>query len=208
MFNENGLESEIKAKKRIHGRIEQEEAIEYKVEYCEVSYECEHKQEVDCIKSRPFLIDWEYIVRGRVEYFEIIEDQKVEYCEIIEDQKVEYCEIIEDQKVEIIDYQKVEDINMPKSGYEINLSKEELRLIARERGVKKYENISKSRLIKEINKLKPSKGLKKAKKIVSCLLLKGKRSIGFKPRKKSFCFYRPIKISGAFSDLVLLVISI
>ena len=123
------------------------------------------------------MIDCEYAVREiiedqRVEYCEIIKDQKVEYCEIIEDQKVECCEIIEDQKVQIIDYQKVEDI--PKSGYEINLSKEELRLIARERGVNKYENISKSRLIKEINKLKPSKGLKKPKKIVSSLLLKGK----------------------------------
>ena len=74
------------------------------------------------------MIDCEYAVREiiedqRVEYCEIIKDQKVEYCEIIEDQKVECCEIIEDQKVQIIDYQKVEDI--PKSGYEINLSKEE-----------------------------------------------------------------------------------
>ena len=42
----------------------------------------------------------------------------------------------------------------------LKLSKEELRVIAREKGVKNYENISKSRLIKEINKLKPSKGLK------------------------------------------------
>ena len=195
MFNENGLEyEEIKAKKEyvsvIHRRIEQEEAIEYKAEYCEVNYEYEHKQEVDCIKSRPFLIDCEYIVREiiedqRVEYCEIIEDQKVEYDEITVDQKVECCEIIENQKVEIIDYQKAEDINMPKSGYEIKLSKEELRLIAREGGVKKYENISKSRLVKEINKLKPSKGLKKPKKIVSSLLLKVKRSIGFKSRKKA-----------------------
>ena len=117
----------VKAKKEyvsvIHGRIEQEEAIEYKAEYCEVDYEYEHKQEVDYIKSRPFLIDCEYTV----------------------------CEIIEDQKIE--------DINMLKSDEikKLNLSKEELRLIARERGVKKYESISKSRLIKEINKLKPSK---------------------------------------------------
>ena len=43
----------------------------------------------------------------------------------------------------------------------LNLSKKELRLTARERGVKNYENISKSRLIKEINKLKTSKELKK-----------------------------------------------
>ena len=181
-FNENGLEYEeikklmsVKVKKEyvrvIHGRIEQEEAIEYKVEYCEVNYyEYEHKQEVDCIKSRPFLIGCEYIV------CEIIEDHKVEYCKIIEDQRVEYCE--------------VEDINMLKSDEikKLNLSKKELRLIARERGVKNYENISKSRLIKDINKLKPSKGLKKEekpRKIVGSLLLKGKSSIGFKPRKKA-----------------------
>ena len=131
LFNEIGLEyKEIKAKKEyvsvIHGRIGQEEAIEYKVEYCEVNYEHEHRQEVDSIKSRPFLIGCEYTVRKiiedqRIQYCEIIEDQKVEYCELIEDQKVECCEIIEDQKVETIDYQKVKDINMPKSGYEINL---------------------------------------------------------------------------------------
>ena len=43
--------------------------------------------------------------------------------------------------------------------------------------------------------------MKKPKKIVSSLLLKGKRSIGFKPRKKSKKdVYKPIKISGAFSD--------
>ena len=101
MFNENGLEyEEIKAKKEyvsvIHGRIEQEEAIEYKVEYCEVNYEYKHKQEVDCIKSRPFLIDCEYIVHKK------IEDQRVEYCEIIEDQKVEYCEIIKTKKLNAV----------------------------------------------------------------------------------------------------------
>ena len=45
-----------------HGRIEKGEAIEYKVGYCEVNYyEYEHKQEVDCIKSKPCLIDSEYI---------------------------------------------------------------------------------------------------------------------------------------------------
>ena len=90
LFNENGLEYEeiiklmsIKARKEyvsvIHGRIEQEEAIEYKGNYCEVNYEYEHMQEVDCIKPIPCLIDCEYIV------CEIIEDQKVEYYEIIED---------------------------------------------------------------------------------------------------------------------------
>ena len=176
LFNEsimkqNGLEYEeikklmsIQAKREyvsvIHERIEQEKVIEYKVDYCEVNYcEYEHKQEVDCIKLKPCLIDNEYIV------CEIIEDHKVECCEIIEDHKVECCEITEYQKAEIIEYQKVEDINILKSsGDEIkklNLSKKELKVISRERGVKNYENPSKSRLIKEINKLKPSKGLKK-----------------------------------------------
>ena len=57
MFNENGLEYEdikklmsVKAKKEyvsvIHGRIEQEEAIEYKVEYCEVNYEYKHNKKL------------------------------------------------------------------------------------------------------------------------------------------------------------------
>ena len=111
-------------------------------------------QEVDYIKPKPCLIDSEYIV------CKLIEDQKVEYYKIIEDQKVEYSEIIEDQKTK--------DINMLKSSgnesdeiKKLNLSKKELRLLARERGVKSYKNISKSRLIKKINKLKPSKGLKK-----------------------------------------------
>ena len=118
LFNENGLEYEeiknlmsVKARKEcvsvIHGRIEQEEVIEYWVEYCEVNnYEYKHKQEVDCIKSRPCLIDSKYTV------CESIEDQKVEYCEIIENQKVECCELIEDQKVEIIECCKIiEDQN-------------------------------------------------------------------------------------------------
>ena len=65
MMKENGLYYEeikklmsVKAKKEYvsvtYGRIEQEEVIEYKVEYCEVNYyEYEHEQEVDCFKSRP-----------------------------------------------------------------------------------------------------------------------------------------------------------
>ena len=52
-------------------------------------------------------------------------------------------------------------MNMSKSSIGLDLSKKELKVIARERGVKNYENLSKSRLIKEINKLKPSKGQKK-----------------------------------------------
>ena len=60
MMKQNGLEYEeikklmsVKAKKEyvsvIHERIEQEEVIEYKFDYCEINYECEHMQEVDLL---------------------------------------------------------------------------------------------------------------------------------------------------------------
>ena len=111
------------------------------------------------------MIDCEYIV------CEIIKDQKVEYCEIIEDKKVEYCKITEDQKVEIIEDQKVEDINMLKSSViefdtirKVDLTEHELRVITVLRGVKNYENLSKSSLIKQINKIELSEESKKIKK--------------------------------------------
>ena len=175
LFNENGLEYEeikkllpVKAKKEygnvIYGRIEQEGVIEYKAEYnyYEVNYEYENIQKVDYIESSQCFIECEYIV------CEIIKDQKVEYCEVIEDQKAEYCEIIEDQKVEITEDQKVEDINMLKSSIiesdairKLNLSDDELRVTDMVRGVTNYENLSKGRLIKKNNKLKPSEEPKK-----------------------------------------------
>ena len=65
---------------------------------------------------------------------------------------------------------------------ELGVTVEELKAIARKRVVKNYENLSRIRSVEEIDKLKPSKGIKK-KKIVSSLLLKGK-NIGFKPKKK------------------------
>ena len=65
---------------------------------------------------------------------------------------------------------------------ELGVTVEELKAIARKRVVKNYENLSRIRLVEEIDKLKPSKRIKK-KKIVSSLLLKGK-NIGFKPKKK------------------------
>ena len=90
---------------------------------------------------------------------------KIKRLKVIEDQKVELIEI-EDQKDKVIKYS--EDINMLKSSRnesdeikKLNLSKKELKVIARERGVKNYENLSKIKLIREINKLKPSKGPKK-----------------------------------------------
>ena len=65
---------------------------------------------------------------------------------------------------------------------ELGLTMKELKAIARKIGVKNYENLSRIRLVEEIDKLELLKELKK-KKIVSSLLLKGKKSIGFKPRK-------------------------
>ena len=60
---------------------------------------------------------------------------------------------------------------------------EELKSIARKIGIKNYENLSRIELVKETDKLEPSKGSKK-KKITSSLLLKRKKSIVFKPKKK------------------------
>ena len=60
---------------------------------------------------------------------------------------------------------------------------EELKSIARKIGIKNYENLSRIEFVKEIDKLEPSKESKK-KKITSSLLLKGKKRIGFKPKKK------------------------
>ena len=52
----------------------------------------------------------------------------------------------------------------------------ELKAIATKIGVKIYENLSRIRLVEEIYKLEPSKELKN-KKIVSSLLLKGKKNV-------------------------------
>ena len=69
---------------------------------------------------------------------------------------------------EVIEHQKVEDINMAKSSKnesnktkELVLTMKELRVIARLRGVKNYENLSRIRLVEEIDRLEPSKELKK-----------------------------------------------
>ena len=92
---------------------------------------------------------------------------------------------------EIIKHQKVEDIKMPKSSKnesdkkkELGLTMEELKSIARKIGIKNCENLSRIELVKEIDKLEPSKESKK-KKITNSLLLKGKKRIGFKPKKKA-----------------------
>ena len=85
---------------------------------------------------------------------------------------------------------------------DLGLTREELKSIARKIGVKNHENISRKELVKEIDKLEPPKESKK-KEITSSLLLKGKKIIGFKPKKKSKPkkdVYKPIQISGAFTD--------
>ena len=67
---------------------------------------------------------------------------------------------------------------------ELGLTMEELKSIARKIGIKNHENLSRIELVKKIDKLEPSKESKK-KKINSSLLLKGKKRIGFKPKKKA-----------------------
>ena len=90
---------------------------------------------------------------------------------------------------EITKHQKVEDIKMPKSSKnesdkikELGLTMEELKSIASKIGIKNYVNLSRIELVKEIDKLEPSKESKK-KKITSTLLLKGKKRIRFKHKK-------------------------
>ena len=66
----------------------------------------------------------------------------------------------------------------------LGLTTKELKAIARKIGAKNYENLSRIELVKEIDELEPPKESKK-KKITSSPLLKGKKSIGLKPKKKS-----------------------
>ena len=106
---------------------------------------------------------------------------------------IEYIELVEDQYQKadgIIKHQKVEDIKMPKSSKnesdkikELGLTVEELKEIARKIANKNYEILSRIRLLEEIDKLEASKELEK-KKIVSSLLLKGKKIL-IKPKKKA-----------------------
>ena len=76
---------------------------------------------------------------------------------------------------EIIKRQKVEDINLPKSSKNesdkikgLGLTMKELKSIAGKIGIKNYEILSRIELVKEIDKLEPSKESKK-KKITSSL---------------------------------------
>ena len=71
---------------------------------------------------------------------------------------------------------KIESDKTMQSG----LTMEELKATARKIGVKNYENLSRIRLVEEIDKVEASKELKN-EKVASSLLLKGKKKIGFKP---------------------------
>ena len=219
LFNKNGLEYEeiknlmpVKVKKGyvsvFHQVIEQEEVVNYDVNYYEVNYEYEKIRKVNYIKSRPCLIDCEYIV-----------------CEIIEDQKVKDINML---KLSIIESDAIR---------RLNLTEDELSVIAMLRSVKNYENLSKSSLIKAINKLKlpeeqkkiafkkyPKKDTRKSFRLKKDIIKKERGNVEFKLRKegkksleiiKSIknlllsrkekkipkkAVYKPIKISGAFSD--------
>ena len=131
------------------------------------------------------------------------DDKKDECNELIDNKKDECCELINNQEVEITEDQKIDDINMLQSSRnesnkikELGLTIKELKAIARKIGVKNYENLSRIRLVEEIDKLEPSKELKR-KKIVSSLLFRvkkildlnlkkseQKRSIGIKSKKE------------------------
>ena len=83
-----------------NGIIEQEEEIDYDVNYYRANHRrCERVQEIDYIKFKTFLVkeSSDYTIdHEEIRCFELIDDQKAEYCEIIEDQKVEHCELVED----------------------------------------------------------------------------------------------------------------
>ena len=139
--------------------------------------------------------DVHQLIKEIIEPCELIEDQEdinklIAYCELnkeetIDDQKGKNCEIIDeiikDKKITTYRPQKVENINMLKSSRnefnkikELGLTMKELKATARKRGVKNYENLSRIRLVEEIDKTEPKEELKK-KKIVSSLLSKGKK---------------------------------
>ena len=99
----------------ICGRIEQEEVIEYKVNYCEVNYEYEHVKEVDYVKTRPYLIDDEHLMG---EIVEIIKEKKANYvqqklcligyeCIVIEEKKTECCGVEDQNALEYVEIEKL-----------------------------------------------------------------------------------------------------
>ena len=100
------------------GIIEQENAIDYDVNYHRADYRrCERVQEIHYIKFKTSLVkeSSDYTINNEaIKCFELVNDKKAEYCSIIEDQKVESYQLIEDHdakviKCELIEYQKVEN---------------------------------------------------------------------------------------------------
>ena len=63
----------------------------------------------------------------------------------------------------------------------------ELKAIVRKIGFKNYENLSRIRFVEEIDKLEQSKELKN-KKIVSSLLLKGKKILDLNQKKQKITY--------------------
>ena len=130
-----------------------------------------------------------YSVKDIRNLFDDDDDDVYEGVEYLFDEKIMYY-YFKQKDDEIIKHQKVEDIKMPQSLKnesdkikELGLTMEELKLIAGKIGIKNYENLSRIELVKEIDKLEPSNKSEK-KKVTSSLLLKGKKRIGFKPKKK------------------------
>ena len=130
-----------------------------KIEYCEIIKD-QKVESCALIEDRDAKI---------IEYCEIIEDQKVESCELIEDGNAKiivYCQIIYEKfsknslkqeeikklKSIIIEHKKNEGINMLRLSTDelkkLNPLKKELKVIAGERGIKNYKNLSKSKLMK------------------------------------------------------------
>ena len=73
LFNEQIKKAKKEYASVIHQIIAQEEVVEYKFNYCEVNCEYEEVQKVDCIKSKPYLVDDEH---RQVEIVKTIEEKK------------------------------------------------------------------------------------------------------------------------------------
>ena len=145
-----------------------------------------NKKEVrDCYQENKF-----YGVKHIRNLFDDYDDDIYEGIKYLFDEKIMHYYFKQNAfEYKVIEHQKVEYINMLKSSKnesdkikELELTMKELKAIARKIGVNNYENISRIRLLEEIDKLEQSKELKNNKS-VSSLLLKGKERIGFKLRK-------------------------
>ena len=93
------------------GKIEQEYAIDYEVNYYRANYRrCERVQEIDYIKFKTFSVKErsDYTIDNEaVKCFELVNDQIIQSCEITEDQKIESCELIQDHDAKIIESREI-----------------------------------------------------------------------------------------------------